>query len=190
LPKSSYPPVTEFRSQNLEKPRLLLPIILLFKPLVEILRLTLLSLVVVVSKIHSFEEGNCGGQLLLLAEKAKVRRTPAATAQASWCIGSATAVSAPSFVFTTKPSLKYPSLCNTTSVFIGLLPTVITQINLTTGFRASKIIIIACGGKLDLHPLSKSSSPTHHILCGSISTTFSLHSFTACLNTQKHGFGH
>jgi hypothetical protein len=54
------------QEQNLEKPRLLLPIILLFKPLVETLRLTLLSLVVVVSKIHSFEEGNCGGQLLPL----------------------------------------------------------------------------------------------------------------------------
>ena len=69
-------PVTEFRSQNLEKPCLPLPIILLFKPLVEILQLTLLSLLVVVSKIHSFEEGNCGGQLLPLAEKAKVRRVP------------------------------------------------------------------------------------------------------------------
>jgi hypothetical protein len=62
------------RSQNLEKPRLLLPIILLFKPLVETLRLTLLSLVVVVSKIHSFEEGNNGGQQLSLGEKAKVRQ--------------------------------------------------------------------------------------------------------------------
>jgi hypothetical protein len=31
------------------------------RPLVETPRLTLLSLLLVVSKIHSFEEGNCGG---------------------------------------------------------------------------------------------------------------------------------
>jgi hypothetical protein len=65
LPKSSYPPEFLLRSsgaKTLPKPRLPLPIILLFKPLVETPRLTLLSLLVVVSKIHSFEEGNCGRQ--------------------------------------------------------------------------------------------------------------------------------
>jgi hypothetical protein len=65
FPKSSYPPESLYGVKEPKpgkKPRLLLPIILLPpQPLVENPRLTLLSLLVVVSKIHSFEEGNCGG---------------------------------------------------------------------------------------------------------------------------------
>jgi hypothetical protein len=58
----------------LPKARLLLPITSLSKPLVETSCRTSLSLLLVVPKAHSFEEGNCGGHISPLGEKAKLRK--------------------------------------------------------------------------------------------------------------------